>query len=228
MATSPQPPRPPAPPVPPGQPRPASHALIIVLVILAMMVAASVVAIWFGFRLLQQNFHVQVKQQAGSRKEVNIQTPVGNFEFRKGEEATEAQLDLPFYPGSSRVKDEDDNGSVGLSFDFPDQNDVRIYVAKFQTADPLSKVRDFYGQRIGSEVTKYTVENEAGKTVMKFDRLDKSNFKAPWEKQADKDESKATFEMKQKHEDRVVALEPKDGGTRITLVHVLHAQNQTN
>jgi hypothetical protein len=221
MTTSPQPPHPPA---APGPPHTGSNVLAIVLLILAMIVAASVAAVWFGVRLLQQNVHVQVTEKGGNRKEVNIKTPIGNFEVHKGEQATEAQLGLPFYPGAARVNEKDDNGSVGLSFNLPDQNDVRIYVAKFQSSDPLGKVRDFYGQRLGSEVTQYTVKNREGKTIVKLDRLDESNFKVAADKLAAKDEGKTTFEIKEKHEERVVALEPKDGGTRITLVRVLHAK----
>ncbi len=221
MSTSPQPPAPPAPP------RSRSHVLAIVLIILAMMVAASVAAIWFGVELIKHNVQVQVTQQGEKRKEVNIKTPVGNFQVRKGEDTTEAQLDLPFYPGASRVKDDDDGG-VGLSFNFPDQNDVRIYVAKFQTSDALDTVRDFYGSRIGDDVTQFTVKDRDGKTMLKVNRLDESKFKLASDKNAARDEGKITFEMKHHDEDRIVSLEPRDGGTRITLVHVLHTKAEAN
>lgn len=223
MSASPQPPSPHGLP-----PRSGSYGMTIVLLILGLIIAAAVAAIWFGVALIRHNVHVQVTQQAGNRKDVQIQTPVGNFEVRKGEQATEAQLGLPFYPGSTRVTDENDDGAVGLSFNFPDQNDVRIYVAKFQSPDALDQVREFYTQRLGDAVTKYTVKDKDGNTVLDVDRLSESNFKADAGHRARRDEGKITFEIKEKDQQRVVSLESKDGGTRITLVRALHTHAEAN
>jgi hypothetical protein len=193
MATAPQPPRP---PVAPPPPRSGSHILAIVLLVLALIVLVSVVTVWTGLRFLARSVQVQVEGGAGGKKEVSIKTPVGSLEVRS--DISEAQLGLPIYPGAKRMKDKD---SATVNLGLPGKQNLRIVAAKFETADPLEKVRDFYKHRLGSEVTKFTEKNQEGNTV---------------------------FEIKHDDQEKVVALESKGTGTQIALLRVTHAPDETN
>jgi hypothetical protein len=195
MGAAPQPPRPPAAPPPP---RSGGNLVLIVVLILALVVVVSGVAIWTGARFLSRTVQVQVDRGQGGEKDVSIRTPVGDFQIHKQAEVSEARLGLPFYPGARRLSGDD---SVALSMDFPGQQNVSVVVGKFETADPIEKVKDFYQQRLGSEVTKFTAHDAHGKTV---------------------------FEINQPDQERVVALKSLFDGTRIDLVRVTHGKPEVN
>jgi hypothetical protein len=180
-------------------PRSGSNLVLIVLLILALVVVVSGLAIWTGVRFLSSNVKVQVDRGQSGEKDVSIRTPVGNFEVhKKPAEVSEARLDLPFYPGARQVSD---NDSVALSMALPGQEDVSVVVGKFETSDRIEKVKQFYQQRLGSEVTKFTDHDSEGKTV---------------------------FEIKQDKQERVVALKSLPDGTRIELARVTHGKRQVN
>jgi hypothetical protein len=196
MGATPQPPRAPAPPPPP---RSSSNIVAVVLLILALIIVVCGVSIYTGVRFLSHTVQVNVaKNDQGQEKEVSIKTPVGNLEVRKDADISEASLGLPLYPGAQRVTAD---GSAGVNMEFPGENRVRITVGKFDTTDDLDKVKKFYQDRIGNQVTKFTQRDAQGKTV---------------------------FEIKSKDEEKVVALKNSATGTRIELVRVLHGVNQVN
>jgi hypothetical protein len=168
----------------------------IALLILALIILVSGMAVWIGLRYLSRHVQVQVEEGERGRKEVSIKTPLGSLEVQK--DVNEARLGLPIYPGAKRVKDKD---SATVSLDFPGQQNVRILVAKFETPDAREKVRDFYRDRLGSEVTKFTEKSQEGKTV---------------------------FEIKRHDQEKVVALEDSGVGTRIVLVRVSHSADEGN
>lgn len=185
MATFPQPPRPPMAPQPP---RSSSNVVAIVLLGLALIIVVCSIAVWSGFRYLSQQVKVQVEEGGAGKKEVSIKTPLGSLEVRK--DVNEARLGLPLYPGATRLPDRD---SATVNIDIAGEENVRVLAAKFETPDPLEKVTDFYRDRLGSEVTKFTQHNREGKTV---------------------------FEIKGGDQERIVALKDFDGKTRIELVHI--------
>jgi hypothetical protein len=192
-------PQPPRAPAPPPPPRSSSNVVAIVLLILALIIVVCGVSIYAGIRFLSHTVQVNVaKDEQGKEKDVSIKTPIGNFEVQKNADVSEASLGLPLYPGAQRVAAD---GSAGVSMEFPGENRVRINVGKFDTTDDLDKVEKFYHDRICNQVTKFTQHDPQGKTV---------------------------FEIKDKDEERVVALKSSMTGTRIELVRVMHGQNQVN
>jgi hypothetical protein len=191
MSTLPQHPQPPAPPVPA---RRSSNILAIVLLLLALIVVVSGIVIWGGLRYLARGVQVHVNE-AKSGKQVSVQTPIGSFQVNK--DVNEAQLGLPIYPGATRLKDED---SAAINMNFGGDEGVHVVVAKFETRDDLDKVRSFYQDRVGGDVTKFTEKDNEGKTV---------------------------FEMKRKNQERIVALKSTGGGTRIELVRVDHGREES-
>jgi hypothetical protein len=187
MGTGPQAPRPPEPPR-------SSHWVAIVLLSLALIVVVSGITILLGLRFLSSNFNMSVNQTG---KGVDIKTPVGSFGVRK--EVNEAQLGLPIYPGSERNKEGDSGATISLGL--PQHDNVRIVAAKYTTSDSLEKVRDFYKQQLGSEVTKFTEKNSEGKTV---------------------------FEVKRPKDEKIVALKPGWNSTEIALVRIVESGGETN
>ncbi len=193
MSTAPQPPRPPA---PPQAPRTGSHIVAIALLVLALIVVVSALTLWIGLRFLAKGVQVRVEEGARGQKEVSIKTPVGSLEVAK--EVSEARLGLPVYPGAERLKDKD---SASVNIGILGEENVGLWVAKYETDDSLGKVRDFYKQRLGSSVTKFTEKDPKGNTV---------------------------FEIKHGGDEKVVALESRGGRTLIVLVHVSHSREGAN
>ena len=160
MSTSPQSPRAPAPPQPP---RSGSNIVAIALLVLAMIVLVSGIAVWTGLRFLSHNLQLQVEQKGTGQKEVSINTPVGSMEVHH--EVNEDSLGLPLYPGATRVKDKD---SAAVDFGFGDAAGVHIRVAKFETSDSLGTVNAFYKEHLGSQVSKFTGEGSNGKSTFEI------------------------------------------------------------
>jgi hypothetical protein len=193
MSIAPQPPRGPAAPPPT---RTGSHILMIVLLLLALIIVVSVATVWVGLRFITRGVSVNVQEGDSGRKEVSIKTPVGSMEVRQ--DVDESHLGLPIYPGAQRLKDQD---SANVNLSFGGEAGLRLLVAKYETPDPLEKVRDFYKQRLGGDVTRFVGKDSEGKTV---------------------------FEIKRRGQEKVVALESRGEGTRIALVRVAHGSTETN
>ena len=192
MATSPQPPRPPVPPQPAGS---RSNLVVIAILLLALLVVVGSMGVWIGLRFLSSAVHVQVSRE-GDKKEVSIKTPVGSMEVHK--DVDEASLGLPIYPGATRLNEK---GSATVNFDILDEAKFRVLAGKFETSDSLDKVRAFYHDRLGDQVTKYKDRDEQGKTV---------------------------FEIKHDKGDQVVALKRTGDKTVIELVRVSEGTTEAN
>jgi hypothetical protein len=164
-----------------------------VLLLLALIVVVSGIVIWGGLHYLARGVQVHVNE-AKSGKQVSVQTPIGSLEVKK--DVNEAQLGLPIYPGATRLKDED---SATINMNFGGEQGVHVVVAKFETIDDLDKVRGFYQDRVGGDVTKFTERDNEGKTV---------------------------FEIKRKNQERIISLKSTGGGTRIELVRVDHGREE--
>lgn len=192
MSASPNPPRPPEPPPPP---RSNSHILAIALLVLALIVVAGGLMIYTGVSILSRSVKVQVDQSAG-KKEVSIKTPLGSLEVHP--EVDVDRIGLPLYPGATRVQGED---SATVNINIAGEHNVRVLAGKFETRDPIDKVRDYYHAQLGDQVTRYTEKNQEGKTI---------------------------FEIKRNDQEKVVALKAEGDRTRIELVRVAHAQDEGN
>jgi hypothetical protein len=163
---------------------------------LALVVLAGGIAVWVGLRVLTHAVHVQVDQAGGGKKEVSIKTPLGSLEVNT--DVNETSLGLPIYPGATRLKEHD---SATVNIDIASEAKVRILAGKFETSDSIEKVRAFYHDRLGDQVTKYKERDEEGKTV---------------------------FEIKHDKQDKVVALETTGDRTIIELVNVSEGRGEAN
>jgi len=195
MSTSSPVPRAPTAPLPP---RTGSNVVPIVLLSLALIVLVCVLALWASLRFIAHGVRVSVSEQGAAKKAVSIQTPFGGIQVNKNGEVSEAALGLPVYPGAARVRDQD---SASVSLGLPGDTGVHIAVAKYRTPDSIEKVKAFYQDRIGKEVTKFRERDNEGKTV---------------------------FEIKVGDEVKVVALKGDFEGTRIDLVHVSAGEGEAD
>jgi hypothetical protein len=193
MAMSPQPPRPPEPPPPP---RSNSSIIAIALLVLALIVVVGGLVIYTGLELISRSVKVQVDQSAGGKKEVSINTPLGSLQVHHDVDVE--RIGLPVYPGATRLRDKD---SATVKFKIAGEQNVSVLAAKFETSDPIDKVRDYYHAQLGAQVTRYTERDREGKTV---------------------------FEIKRPEQTKVVALKREFDGTRIELVRVIHARDEGN
>ena len=124
------------------------------------------------------------------KKQLEIKTSEGSF--KASGEPDPAHLGLPIYPGSKLQKG---NGGDGLDVNWSASGKppVRFVVAKYRSADSVSKVVEFYKKQLGKDVTKFTAKADDGSTA---------------------------FEIKRKMDQRVVSVKRVDGGAEIDLVHI--------
>jgi len=193
MSTGPQPP---CPSVAPQSPGSGTNVVAISLSILALIVLASGIAIWTGLQFFSHGLRVQVEDRQGLDKGVSVKTPFGSVEVHHA--VDEDSLSLPLYPGAMRVKDKD---SAAINVGFGGVEGAQVLVAKFKTPDPMERVKAFYKERLGSDVTKLTDEGWDGKT---------------------------TFEIRTHNLVKIVALEGAGSGTLIKLVRVSAGNSESN
>lgn len=194
MATSP----------PPGNParKPVDkHFVWAILLVIGFIIASGIFMVWFGLRILSHGIKVNVSEPGSDTKVVTVRTPMGNFKIAREQSAGDLHLGLPLYPGATRAEDSSDGNSLSLTFDLPNESNLRIAAEKFNTPDELSKVQEFYKMQLGDEVASFSQSNRAGKVVL---------------------------EIKSNDQDKIVSLSPHDGGTRITLVCIFHGRAEPN
>lgn len=186
---------------PPGAAPPqhsAGKILLVVGLVLAMIIAAAGLAIYIGIRILAHNVSVTEVKGASGSKQYTIRTPAGHVEIQQGTAADLGLLGLPVYPGARRVMD---NGNATVSASFAGRNLVGVLAAKFETHDPMERVRDFYQSRLSGRITRFIRKDSHGKTV---------------------------FEIKTPGQEKIVSLNEGDGVTRIELVKVVQGRDEAN
>jgi hypothetical protein len=218
MATTPQPSVPKG-PVPPAPPRSGSNALAVVLLTLGLVVVLSCLAIVFGLRFLAHGVRVNVNGSDDTKK-VSIKTPFGGLEVHKNGGVTEASLGLPIYPGARAAKDEN---SASVSLAFGGEHGLHVVAGKFDTSDASDKVRNFYQDRLTAQEGPFTKDDRIdSETGDDFDGGKTGNFVGT-------DHSgKTVFKIKLPGEERVVALDNRDGGTRIEMVRISKKGDEAN
>lgn len=194
MGTSPQPAGPARKPV-------DKHVVWAVLLVIAFIIASGIFMIWFGLRIVSHSVQVNVNEAGPDARVATVKTPLGSFKITKEPTSSNLDIGLPLYPGATRATDSTDDNSVSLNFDLPNETNLRIVAARFNTPDPLSKVQEFYKQKLGGELASFRRDDHNGKVV---------------------------FEMKNDEQDKIVSLASQDGGTQIHLVRIFHGHAEPN
>jgi hypothetical protein len=218
MATTPQPSVPKG-PVPPAPLRSSSNSIAVVLLTLGLVVVLSCLAIVFGLRFLAHGVKVNVNGSDDTKK-VSIKTPFGGLDVHQNGGVTEASLGMPIYPGARAAKDED---SASVSLAFGGEHGLHIVAGKFDTSDASDKVRGFYQDRLTAQEGPFTEDEKIdSETGYDFDGGKPGNFFGT-------DHSgKTIFKIKHPGEERVVAFDNRDGGTRIEMVRISKKSDEAN
>ncbi len=139
--------------MPEGEKREAS----LIPMLLAVMAVAGVLVfsgIYIFARYLSETVNVDIRDGRGGGKDVQVETPGGRLKVQG--EASEAELRLPFYPGSRRHQDL----AATLSLELPATGAFQVAAAEFETDDPWDKVAAWYRQRLGAEAQEKKVGGE--------------------------------------------------------------------
>ena len=190
----------PQPPRPPvPPPPPRSGSHIVAIALLVLALIVTVSVAAVWLGLRLISKNVEVSVQEGETGKKGVSIKTPLGSLEVNQDVDESRLGLPLYPGAVRVKG--DEGSAAVNIDIAGEKRVRVLAATFQTPDAPATVQEFYRQRLADEVTKFIEKDKDGKTV---------------------------FEIKKSGLEKVVALERRNGGTRIALVRVLHGEAETN
>lgn len=188
---------PPAPAVPPSNK--GSQVALWIVVILGGCLAVLIVASLLLVRFFVQRVNIR---EAGNK--VAIETPVGSINLNKREAHATG---LPVYPGAT-VSTDNGGGSVEIN-----GNETRVGLAteEYRTADPISKVRQWYRHKLGSEFRLETGHHENTRRSATH---------------VNSDDHDAAFVDDRDDGAHVVALDNEPDGTKITLLRIGKRETQ--
>lgn len=158
----------------------------------------------------------------GKDDNVNIATPFGGMSVKTNDSVVQGGVGLSVYPGAELIKKEDgkdhDNGAADVNLTFGSFH-LGVKALSYQSADSPDKVTAFYRQDMAKYGTVILCrDHHAVGTPVKTQEglgcdIDGKNG-VHVNESGTKDELKAGSKQHQ----HIVAIEPKDGGTKIGLV----------
>jgi len=88
-------------------------------------------------------------QTSGSHDnaDVKIETPFGAMKVKTNDNVTVADIGIAVYPGSTRVKNDRDNGSADVDMNFGDFH-LRVKADSYHTSDSSEKVIAYYRKEL--------------------------------------------------------------------------------
>ena len=177
-------------PAPPAAPGPSTGRLVVIVVgVVFGIVLLTAAGLGIAGFIFASKVHVtHVTGENGEEKGVKIDTPLGRVRVEKGRDVDPKSLDLPIYPGA-KVIERDMGARVDLDLDFADKS-LQVLVVKLETADPFSKVVDFYKDA----ATDFAFVRKSGDHVV--------------------------FHCERSGLKKVVAIEDRHGATRIVLANI--------
>jgi hypothetical protein len=162
------------------------------------------------------------KSQNGEDKDVEVHSPLGGVHVRTSTPNAE-DVGLPTYPNATpgRGKDGGDGADVHLGFG---EWQLRVTVAKYQTADPQSKVASFYRAALGryGEVIECRGSHPVGTPAITRDGLGCED-KAPNSKGVHIGDDEMDYNLRagSKRHQHIVGFSDHDGtGTRFALLRL--------
>lgn len=176
------------------------HIVWAIVLTMAFIIASGIFMVVFGLRILTRSLHVKGGINPALQM-VTVKTPTSDFKVSMVQNSSAVQLGLPIYPGATRVKDSQKDYSVSLTFDLSNSPNLRVAFAKFNTPDPIAKVREFYKQQLAGKAVTAAETDRNGNPV---------------------------FEIKYGEQDKVVSLKPHVGGTQIALARIFHRGAEPN
>lgn len=124
----------------PAQPAAASSAVKVILIVVAVIVGLGLLSgmgFMFGMWRLSRAVHVD------RRGDVVVSTPNGTISTGNAAAVTAEDLGVPVYPGAARRE-----GGMQIT-----SGSGSMVTAVFSTSDPVSKVVDFYRDKLGANTS---------------------------------------------------------------------------
>ncbi len=158
-----------------------------------------------------------VFSQDSSNHNLDIDSSAGNLHI--GNDADAKKVGVPLYPGARLKSDEENHNQANLSL-LTEAFGMKLVVANYVSSDAPGKIVDFYRDKLKKygKVLECHSEKHGGDVSMHDDDKDSEHSK---ELKCDENSGPVT-ELKVGTEDnqRVVAVEPSDKGTKFALVYV--------
>jgi tellurite resistance-related uncharacterized protein len=88
------------------------------------------------------------EENEGSKKQVDIRTPLGSVAVHTDTEQV-PDTGLPVYPGARRVRDDDGSGSADVNVGIGSFG-VKVLAAKFESDDAPETIASFYKDKMGT------------------------------------------------------------------------------
>lgn len=182
---------------------------------------------WIGLAalVLLAGCSVNVKKNAaGDEKKVDIETPVGGIHV--DDSASARDTGLAVYPGAREVErqkgDDHGNANVNISgFGFG----IKVVAIEYESSDSPEKLIQYYKDQMGRYGKVLECHGEYHGGDVKVDHAGGSE-----ELSCDRDNGGKSVELKAgtRGNQHVVAIEPKDGGSKFALVYVrTHGKDDT-
>jgi hypothetical protein len=117
------------------------NTLLKTLIVIAVIIAGTVIMLTLGAVFIVRNIHVH-ETESSDKKNVRIETPLGSIGIHKNDGLDPETVGIPVYPGAQRSEDK---GGVDFQLDGSDlHKDFSVSAATYYSSDAPGKVREFY------------------------------------------------------------------------------------
>jgi len=160
----------------------------------------------------------------GNGDDVKIATPFGGMSVKTDDSAIAQSTGLPTYPGAVLVKKKDkndhDDGAADINMSFGSFQ-LRVKAVSFTTSDSPDQVLAFYRKGLGrfGSVIQCKDHQAVGTPTQTPDGLTCSDEEKDSHVHVDNElTGKTELKAGSKQHQHIVAIDPKDGGTKFALV----------
>jgi hypothetical protein len=160
------------------------------------------------------------QHKTGNNDNVEIGTPFGSMHVKTNESANLAGLGITVYPGAVPEKDSgDDTGSADINMNFGSFH-LGVRAASYKTPDDQDRVLDFYRKDLAryGDVIECRGDNPVGEPSHTSQGLTCSDNGHNGHNVNVHPGSKLELRAGSPDHQHIVAVDPKDGGTKIGLV----------
>jgi len=154
----------------------------------------------------------------GENQNVDIGTPFGSMQVKTNKNVNDAGIGITPYPGAVPAKDDGNNDAADINMSFGSFH-LGVRAASFQTSDPQDKVLGFYKQDLAryGDVLECAGSTPVGDPKRTSQGLTCVENKDSYPRKVHIGSGLELRTGSPQHQ-HIVAIESKDGGTRIGLV----------
>lgn len=160
-------------------------------------------------------------QEKDENADVKIQTPFGGMNVKTNDKVAGNQTGIPVYPGAAPLKKSDggDDGAADVNMQFGKFR-LKVKAITYASTDPLEKVKDYYRKSLGryGDVIECRDHRAVGTPTQTREGLTCEEDGHPHVNVNDADKADLKLMAGSKSHQHVVALNPREDGTKITLV----------